>query len=244
MAVQESTPGSTERFRIRGGSYTLLVVRFAELRDPDFFGWLERKIAQAPYFFQQAPLVLDLQDTAEATRVEFQDITARLREHGLVLVGVQGGSEVHNEAAAAAGLSVFPVWRSAAPAAEVGSEDQGGEAAAQKAAPAPARIVDHPVRAGQQVYARGGDLVVRAMVSSGGEVLADGHVHIYGPLRGRAFAGVGGDRSARIFCRSFEAELVAVAGRWRVRDEMDEALIGRPAEVRLDGEKLVIAPDE
>ncbi len=81
-----------------------------------------------------------------------------------------------------------------------------------------------------------------ASISAGAELLADGHIHVYGALRGRALAGVSGDTEARIFCRSLEAELVSIAGYWRVRDDIPEALIGKPVQIFLDGERIAIEP--
>ncbi|MBK1735955.1 septum site-determining protein MinC [Halorhodospira abdelmalekii] len=100
--------------------------------------------------------------------------------------------------------------------------------------PLPPRVIDHPVRSGQQFYARGRGLVVLGAVGPGAEVLADGDLHIYGPLRGRALAGVQGDEQARIFCMGMEAELVSVAGNYQVSERFAEELHGRPAQVRLD----------
>ena len=99
-------------------------------------------------------------------------------------------------------------------------------------------IVTTPVRSGQQVYARGGDLIVLAPVSPGAELLADGHIHVYGTLNGRALAGVRGDTHARIFCRSFRAELVSVAGVYSIHEQFSDGLAGKPAQVSLDGDKL------
>jgi len=98
------------------------------------------------------------------------------------------------------------------------------------------------VRAGSQIYAEGRDLVLLSSVSPGAEVLADGHIHAYGRLRGRALAGIGGDENARIFCRSLDAELVSVAGRFRVSEDMDPHIVGKPAQIFLDGGFLMIEP--
>ena len=111
-------------------------------------------------------------------------------------------------------------------------------------APAPgALVVDKPLRSGQQVYARGSDLVVLAMVSFGAEVIADGNIHVYAPLRGRAIAGARGNTDARIFCTCMEPQLVSVAGIYRTTEtELPDNVRGKPAQVRLDGEKLLIEP--
>jgi septum site-determining protein MinC len=97
-----------------------------------------------------------------------------------------------------------------------------------------------PVRSGQQVFAQGRDLTVCAMVGAGAEVIADGSIHIYGALRGRALAGANGNEAARIFCREFNAELVAVAGTYKVLEEIPPHLIGKAVQVRLEGGKLLI----
>ena len=97
-----------------------------------------------------------------------------------------------------------------------------------------------PVRSGQQVYAQNRDLTVCATVGAGAEVIADGSIHIYGALRGRALAGASGSDSARIFCREFNAELVAIAGTYKVLEEVPPQLLGKPVQIWLENEKLRI----
>ena len=110
-------------------------------------------------------------------------------------------------------------------------------------APAPTLIVDKPLRSGQQVYAKGGDLVVLAVVSHGAEVIADGSIHLYAPLRGKAIAGARGDTSARIYTQSLEAELLAIAGIYRTAENpLPADVAGKPAQVYLQGEKLLLQP--
>ena len=103
-------------------------------------------------------------------------------------------------------------------------------------------LVDRPVRSGQQLYARDTDLVVVGQVGPGAEVIADNNIHVYGPLRGRALCGVSGNTDARIFCQSLEAELVSVAGNFRMLETIPENLRGRPAKIFLDNERLSIEP--
>jgi septum site-determining protein MinC len=106
-------------------------------------------------------------------------------------------------------------------------------------------VVDKPLRSGQRIYARGGDLVVLAVVSFGAEVIADGSIHCYAPLRGRAIAGARGDISARIYCTCLEPQLVSIAGIYRTTENpLPANLTGRPAQVRLDGEKIIVEPLE
>ena len=104
------------------------------------------------------------------------------------------------------------------------------------------RMVTTPVRSGQRIYARNSDLIITAQVSAGAEVIADGCIHIYGSLRGRALAGAQGDEAARIFCRDLQAELLAIAGRYKVAEDIADDVRGRPVQIRLDGDKLCIDP--
>jgi len=111
------------------------------------------------------------------------------------------------------------------------------------AAPAPTLVVDKPLRSGQRIYAKGGDLVVLALVNHGAEVIADGSVHVYAPLRGKAIAGARGDTSARIYAHSLEAELLSIAGIYRTTENpLPADVAGKPAQVYLDGEKLLMQP--
>ena len=104
-------------------------------------------------------------------------------------------------------------------------------------------VIDKPLRSGQQVYAKGRDLIVLAMVNAGAEVIADGHIHIYGTLRGKAIAGARGNTQARIFAQAMEPELISIAGIYRTTETaLPENVAGKPAQVRLEGEKLIIEP--
>jgi septum site-determining protein MinC len=118
---------------------------------------------------------------------------------------------------------------------------ESASAPAAAAPTAPGLIHATPVRSGQQVYAANRDLSVLANIGAGAEVMSDGSIHIYGPLRGRALAGAQGWEQARIFCREFHAELVAIAGRYKVLEEIPKELRGKPVQIWLDGEELKIA---
>jgi septum site-determining protein MinC len=254
----KSIERSSYPFQLRGGAFTLLVLRLDDPKDPTLFQLLADKIAQAPNFFRNAPVVIDLQNLAEAPPFNMAELGRRLRQHQMVPIGVQNGTEEQNRAAVNAGWSIFPEGRHAplreppptasARAAQAPTPEMvaGAPAVAENECEggtgSPARLLTQPVRSGRQVYAHGGDLVVMSSISPGAELLADGHIHVYGALRGRALAGVSGDTTARIFCRSLEAELVSVAGFWRVRENIPETLIGKPAQVFLEGDRIAIEP--
>jgi len=221
-------------FELKGRMATLTVLRVLTT-DPDtLLSRLDEQLAGAPGFFSGMPLVLEpAGDAAGLEGNALGAVVAGLRDRGLLPVAAVGVAE---EVAGAAGLGVLRNLEAARRAGPAPRETPAPEPAAPP--PAASRIVTQPVRSGQQVYARGGDLVVLAAVSPGAEVLADGHVHVYGALRGRALAGVQGDREARVFCQALEAELVAIAGHYQLSDQFDEGLRGRPASVRLQADAL------
>jgi septum site-determining protein MinC len=229
---------------VQGAVFTVMVVRAGLLRDPAFEQDLAEQIRRSPRFFLNAPVVFDLRDAAEfATPAEFAEGKDTLRRHTLTLVGVQNALPAQVEAAAAAGLASFAPNStqprrqrpSEQPAASPPPPLQPGREAAVKT-----RLVTQPVRSGTQIYARGADLVVTAPVSPGAEIMADGNIHVYGALRGRALAGAGGDVEARIFCTRFEAELVSIAGHYLVSEQMPAVDRGFAVQIALVDDRLTI----
>ncbi len=232
---------------VQGAVFTLMVVRAGMLRDPAFERDLAEQISRSPRFFLNAPVILDLRDTPGfAAEGEFSEARDILHQHTLTLVGVQNALPAQIEAAAASGLASFapnstqprrlpPAPVPPAPPAPVPNAAPPPRATAGKA-----RLVTQPVRSGTQIYARGGDLVVTAAVSAGAEIMADGNIHVYGVLRGRALAGAGGDTEARIFCGRLEAELVSIAGRYLVADQLPPGERGAPVQIALVDDRLTI----
>ncbi|MGN6514056.1 MAG: septum site-determining protein MinC, partial [Lysobacteraceae bacterium] len=179
-----------------------------------------------------------------------------VREAGVLPVALAYGSSENEQLAVALGLPLLAKFRAqyeppgtaAATAAPPPARAAAPEPAPAKAAPAPrapstdpGMVHSSPVRSGQQVYAEQRDLTVLATVGAGAEVIADGSIHIYGALRGRALAGAQGFEQARIFCREFHAELVAIAGHYKVLEDMPAALRGKPAQIWLEKGQLHIA---
>jgi septum site-determining protein MinC len=224
---------------VQGAVFTVMVVRAGMLRDPDFEAELAEQIHRSPRFFLNAPVVLDLKEAAEFTReAEFSEAKEILRRHTLTLIGIQNAAPVQADAAAAAGLAGF------APNATQPSQPRPAEAVrtpqSSAASPAKSRLITQPVRSGTQIYARGADLVVTAPVSAGAEIMADGNIHVYAALRGRALAGASGDIEARIFCSRLEAELVSIAGHYLVSDQIPPDRRGSPAQIALVDDRLTI----
>lgn len=210
---------------------------------------LAARSADDPEFFDNDPVLIDLSAVqAEEQPIDFAALVQLLRSHRTQPVAVRGGNPAQMQAAHAAGLVAAPDMPAARaqPREVIREVVREVQVPVEVPVPAPAPgalVVDKPLRSGQQVYARGSDLVVLAMVSFGAEVIADGNIHVYAPLRGRAIAGARGDTSARIFGTCMEPQLVSVAGIYRTTEtELPDNVRGKAAQVRLDGEKLLIEP--
>lgn len=215
---------------------------------------LDARLGGMPGFFSGEPVVIDCGELPAGSAPDLAALRDALGRHALTAVAVQTADEATADSARLIGLAVLaadgpaPRPLPADPVPEAVAEPEPVVAAApppepelvREAAPAPqpslrrTEIIDKPLRSGQRVYARG-DLVVLAMVSAGAEVIADGHIHIYAPLRGRALAGATGDAEARIFTTCFEAELVSIAGVYKTFEHSASSeLLRRPAQVRLE----------
>jgi septum site-determining protein MinC len=233
---------------VHGGMFTVMVVRVDDPNDPEFESRLAEQIARSPTFFANAPVVMDLQHcTGAASADAFHGLRRMLKRQHLIAVGVQNANATQIRAAMNADLAAF------APA-NAARRTEAAEPAAPVPRPAPAavpviaaggvnrtKVITQPVRSGSQVYARGCDLIVLASVSPGAEVIADGHVHIYGALRGRAIAGASGDTEARIFIGKLEAELLCIAGHYLVSEAIEADYIGKAVQVTLVDDRLTIS---
>lgn len=227
---------------------------------------LENKRDEAPQFFMQSPIIIDGSElSGNALEFDFVALKKGFLELGFIPVGARNFPTAANKLIAESGWPIMREQqaREKQPAPSIKSEpveekaveqNQGNtdqentdqentNPASQANAVATMKnqmTVDRPVRSGQQVYAANSDMTVLAPTSAGSEIMADGSIHIYGALRGRVLAGARGNESARIYCQSLQAELIAIAGRYQLLDESDTTLKGKPAMIRLEGEKLVI----
>ncbi|MDH4418552.1 MAG: septum site-determining protein MinC [Acidovorax sp.] len=256
MALTTAAQARTS-FDLKSASLPVVAVLLKTTDAAQFAADLAERVADAPGFFDNDPVLIDLAPVREAEApIDFASIVAELRRHSTLPVAVRGGSPAQMEAARAVGLAASPDAPPAraeapAPVQEVVREvirevevEVVREVPVQVPMPGPGTVVvDKPLRSGQQVYARGADLVVMAVVSFGAEVIADGNIHVYAPLRGRAIAGARGNTEARIFSTCLEPQLVSIAGIYRTTEtELPADVRGKPAQVRLEGEKLLIEP--
>jgi septum site-determining protein MinC len=239
-------------FEIRFGQVGLAQMRIRST-DPDAVrAQLAARVAAAPALFERAALCLDLSPLDhDLSAAELRTLLDAIRRCGILPVGLAHGTPAVEALARELDLPVLTQFRAqqsygAAVAAAKAVPPPPAPTPAPAAAPAteeivaiPALMHHRPVRSGQRIYARHRDLVVTSAVGAGAEVMADGCVHVYGTLRGRAMAGVRGEVSARVFCHQFHAELVSVAGVFRVFETIPPDLAGKPVQAWLDGDDLL-----
>ena len=207
---------------------------------------MRERVARAPNLFSRAAVVVDfggLMRTPDAASA--RALLDALCDAGVLPVALAYGTREIEALAVELGLPLLAKFRaqyeSGTQAAVTAAPAAPEPVAVAPAAPATSQMHINPIRSGQQIYAQGRDLVVSASVGAGAEVIADGSVHVYGPLRGRALAGAQGDEKARIFCREFHAELVAIAGRYKVIEEVPQELRGKAVQVWLQDDSLHLA---
>ena len=242
------------------GEMSMLNVLHLEHTDVDAIAAdLQVKRDEMPQFFMQSPIVVDCSLLADSvSKFDFLALKEALLKIGFIPVGIRNVSPEMNASLQDAGWAIMresrkPVNEEHIQQTEAVAEDsinnpeelqnlEQVQQVPQASVTIKSLTIDRPVRSGQQVYAAGSDMTVLAPTSAGSEIMADGSIHVYGALRGRVLAGAMGNESARIFCQSLQAELIAIAGRYQLLDEIDTELKGRPAMIKLVGEKLIIEP--
>ncbi len=242
------SPDSLAVYDIKSADLPLVAFQLKSVKLEAIAQALEAQLAETPGFFEQDPALIDLDGLPhDAGPIDFSGLIALLRQHGLSPVAIKTTQRDWIEAAQQTGLVLADDARirRQAPAPVVAAPPP----ASAPAAPVlmDAMVVDKPLRSGQQVYAKGRDLIVLAMVNPGAEVIADGHIHIYAPLRGKAIAGARGFSGARIFAQSMDPELISIAGVYRTSENPLPAEVrGNAAHVSLQsgagGDKLLIVP--
>jgi len=222
----------TQPIELKGSvmSFTVLRVHSDDIRQVQQA--LADKVQQAPGFFQGVPVVIEpvvatLPPTFLAQLMEI------LRQSGMVPIGLRTEDEIIRQQAEFAGLGLFDVE-----SGQRGSNEKIPSQEAEACPATPGQLVVRTVRSGQQIYAKNRDLVIVGSVNPGAEVYADGHIHVYGALKGRAFAGAQGDETARIFVSRLEAELVCIAGLYVLAEDIPSSLRGQPVMAFLSEERV------
>ncbi|EWH12138.1 septum formation inhibitor [Catenovulum agarivorans DS-2] len=239
---------SDTNIELKGSGFTLSVLHLQNNDLTAAAQALESKISQAPQFFMMAPIVVNI-EKLNGEAVDFQQLKQTFEHLNLVVVGISGATDEQKAAAKTAGLATL----NAAKAQPVTTDNNGQvqtqvryervEVPVEVEVPTykPAMVVKQNLRSGQQIYAKDTDLVVIGAVSNGAEVVADGNVHVYGALRGRAVAGAKGNNEARIFAHKVEAELISINGNYWTSEQLQKVCWKQSACIYLDGDKITVS---
>lgn len=238
----------TVSFDIKGGVYPFTTLRLLNNDLQSFQTDLQQRISQAPSFFSNAPVIIDVSLLAQDNiSIDLSELALICKNHKIIPVALKGGSPEHRRIALVNGIASLSASTETQPKNATNTSEQPPAKKPQIATPREtrqqyhaAKLITEPVRSGQQIYAANTDLIVTASVSHGAELLADGNIHVYGTLRGRALAGVNGDKSARIFCQSLEAELVSIAGYYKVSEDIENIAWKVAAQIILADNNLTI----
>ncbi len=198
---------------------------------------LQEKIHLAPEFFKNSPLVFDLQElNKHDLDIDVAELTNIIRKLDLLPIGIRGGIAQQNQQALELGI---PVHSGHSSTTSSGTQNQQTPEPDPQTVAVASTLITHPVRSGQRIYAEG-DLIILAQVSAGAEILAEGNIHVYGSLRGRALAGVQGNTEARIFCSDLQAELISIAGNYKISEDLNSTVLNQPVQIYLQNHTLVI----
>ncbi|MGY0217695.1 septum site-determining protein MinC [Endozoicomonadaceae bacterium StTr2] len=251
-------------FRLKGGLVALTTIELLNFTPEAFQRQLSKTIENAPRFFEQSPVILALEKLEPSHQfIDFHSLRALCKNYGIILVAIRGGTESHRAVAQTAGLAWLPAAKVKESKNDKITENKNDgnvilmsqhqlrlelnnnaiddnmseKQPATPSASSAAKVITTPVRSGQQIHSDG-DLIVFGQVSTGAELLAAGNIHVYGALRGRALAGIERNNHARIFCHSFEAELVSIGGNYKLISEQDKKYWKKPFQAYLVEDKL------
>lgn len=219
---------------------------------------LQEKIKLAPDFFRDSPLIVDFKEINKSNQpIDFEQLIHLLRKAGFFPVGIRSGNDQQNRQARMffipidtvreLGQSILagqtpkqePARQPATQPESAPEKETVRPAAPIPPVPASATLITQPIRSGQRIYASG-DLIILSQVSAGAEIMAEGNIHVYNTLRGRALAGVHGNTAARIFCFDMQAELISIAGDYKTSEDLGKQTYQRPVQIYLQDHALII----
>ena len=238
--IQVNSPA----FEFKSGMVTIPVLNLFSTDINAITLQLREKIKQAPEFFKNSPILIDLQAMHEE-ELNLALLVDAIRNAGILPIGIRGGTQDQKQTAKDLLLPIMSVQSRAASSVNL----QTNTKETKLATPPPSKenepsiiestIIDQPIRSGQRIYVKG-DLTITSQVSPGAEIMAEGNIHVYGTLRGRVLAGVQGNEDARIFCSDLQAELVSIAGNYRISEDIEESARNTPVQIYLNKQALLI----
>jgi septum site-determining protein MinC len=243
----QKTPNTPLALEFKSSTFSVPVLVLSSDDLVVFEQQLQEKISLAPEFFRNSPLVLDLQEINKQGYVtDIAVLIQIIRKAGLLPIGIRGGNVQQNKQALELLIPIDSIHSGG-----VSAETQKQKTITPVPEPitekdtdtdtedATTTLITQPIRSGQRIYASG-DLVILAQVSAGAEIMAEGNIHVYNTLRGRALAGVRGNKEARIFCFDLQAELISIAGNYKISEDLDETVRNKPVQIYLQDQALII----
>ena len=198
-----------DSFQLKADFMPLTVFKLTTSNIDTFHSQLADVVNKAPKYFVHAPILLDVHAIKDHSSLDLSALCSALKKQKILPIGIKGLNKELHDRAVEKGLAIVKT-----------SHGKKDTAASTEKSNRKTKLITTPIRSGAQIYAPDSDLIILSAVNAGAEVIADGHIHVYGPLRGRALAGARGDESARIFCKSLEAELISIAGCYLVKDNL------------------------
>lgn len=234
----QKMPNNPPTLEFKSGSFSVpILILFTD--DLKVIGQqLHEKVDLAPEFFKNSPLIFDVQELNKQGRdIDLLALVDIIRQSGLLPIGIRGGNVQQNKTAVELRIPVYSAHNSTASTDTQKQKLINPEPIVHTTTTA--TLITRPIRSGQRIYASG-DLVILAQVSAGAEIMAEGNIHVYGSLRGRALAGVQGNTDARIFCSDLQAELISIAGNYKISDDMRDVVSKKSVQVYLQEHTLII----
>jgi septum site-determining protein MinC len=234
-------PNNSPILEFKSGSFSVpILILFAD--DLKAIGQqLQEKVDLAPEFFKNSPLIFDVQELNKQGRlIDIPALVNVIRQSGLLPTGIRGGNAQQNKAALELLIPIYSLHSiSTSDTQAQKQKNTAPEPLVEAVTNTTTTMITRPIRSGQRIYATG-DLVVLAQVSAGAEIMAEGNIHVYSTLRGRALAGVQGNVEARIFCSDLQAELISIAGNYKISEDMRDVVSKKSVQVYLQGHTLII----
>jgi septum site-determining protein MinC len=235
----KKTPNTSLALEFKSSNFSVPVLALSSNDLITIEQQLQEKASVAPDFFKNLPVVIDVQiANKQNSDIDIAALTALIKKSGLLPIGIRGGNAQQNKQALALLIPVYSVSNSAA-SEELQKQPAPAATPETIARDTSTMLITQPIRSGQRIYATG-DVIITAQVSSGAEIMAEGNIHIYNTLRGRASAGIQGNKDARIFCFDLQAELISVAGNYKVSEDIDASARNKPVQIYLQNQALII----
>jgi septum site-determining protein MinC len=235
----KKTPNTSLALEFKSSNFSVPVLALSSYDLITIEQQLKEKASLAPDFFKNLPVVIDLQTANKLNcDIDIAALTAIIKNNGLLPIGIRGGNVQQNKQALELLIPIYSV-NNGAPAEEPQKQQAPAPTPETVSRDTSTMLITQPIRSGQRIYATG-DLIITAQVSSGAEIMAEGNIHVYNTLRGRASAGIQGNKEARIFCFDLQAELISVAGNYKVSEDIDASVRNKPVQIYLQNQALII----